>query len=369
MPPRPRESLVDVVGLLLRRRRLVIGVTAAAALASVAIAFLLPKYYRAQTTFYAASPDQTNPTAIFGGRETVKDFGTGDDLERLIGVATSEATIRFLIDSFDLYSVYDVDRAADDASFRVREELNDLYEVTRTRYDAVEIAVEDRSPERAARMANAARDRVSEVTRQVIAQGRGNLSAVYRQTVASKERQRAAVTDTLRKLNTRYGIVDVEKQAESLAGQLGSIERAMARDSAALAYFTSARGRRGSRDSIAVAESRLRGAAQARRTLLTQLAQFAEGSSVVLAYQTEAETIAEDLADDRESLRQIETAGQLGGAVLYLLDPAYVPVRKARPVRWLIVVGCTLAAFVFACLGIVVADSYKEVEWQRYLRA
>ena len=43
--------------------------------------------------------------------------------------------------------------------------------------------------------------------------------------------------------------------------------------------------------------------------------------------------------------------------------------RKARPVRWLIVSGSTLAAFIFTCLGVVVADSYKEVEWQRYLRA
>ena len=367
-PPRQRESLVDVVGLLLRRRRLILTVTSVAAVASVVIALALPEYYRAQTTFYAASPDQTNPTAIFADNESVDDFGTGDDLERLIGVATSEAVVRFLIDSFDLYDVYDVDTTVRDRAFLVRRELDDLYEVTRTRYDAVEIAVEDRDPERAAAMANAARERTARVMQDVMGQGRGNLAAVYRQAVASKERQRSLVSDSLRALNARYGIVDVETQAEDLSGQLGRLERAVARDSAMLTYYTGRRIR-GAADSVARAEARLALAVPARRRILAQLDRFAEGSGAVLTYQTEAEDLAEDLADDREALRRIETAGRFGGAVLYLLDPAYVPVRKARPVRWLIVSGSTLAAFVFTCLGVVVADSYKEVEWQRYLRA
>ena len=364
--PLPRESLVDVVGLLLRRRRLIAAVTGGVALLSVAIAFLLPVYYRATTTFYAASPDQTNPTAIFAENQTVDDFGDGDDLERLIGVASSQATLKFLIDSFGLAAVYEIDTDLPDAYYRTRRELEGLYEVTRTRYDAIEIAVEDEDPGRAARMATAARERTAAVTRQLLAQGRGNLEAVYRGAVASKESQRARVSDTLRVLNARFGIVDVETQAEALSGQLGALDRAIARDSAMLAYFGAARGRA---DSLAAVGGRLAGAQRARARVLRQLDEFAEGSGVVLAYQTEAEAIAEDLADDREALRRVENANRLGGAVLYLLDEATVPQRKARPVRWLIVAGATLAALLFTCLGVVVADTYNDVEWGRFLRA
>lgn len=367
--PLPRESLVDVVGLLLRRRRLIAAVTGGVALLSVVVAFALPVYYRATTTFYAASPDQTNPTAIFAENQTVDDFGDGDDLERLIGVASSQATLKFLIDSFGLSAVYEIDTDLPDAYYRTRRELEGLYEVTRTRYDAIEIAVEDKDPSRAARMATAARERTAAVTRQLLAQGRGNLEAVYRGAVVSKEAQRARVSDTLRVLNARFGIVDVETQAEALSGQLGALDRALARDSAMLAHFRGARGRRGRADSLAAVEGRLAGARRARARVLRQLDEFAEGSGVVLAYQTEAEAIAEDLADDREALRRVENANRLGGAVLYLLDEATVPQRKARPVRWLVVAGSTLAALLFTCLGVVVADTYKDVEWRRFLRA
>ena len=58
--------------------------------------------------------------------------------------------------------------------------------------------------------------------------------------------------------------------------------------------------------------------------------------------------------------------GNTNGPVIHLLDIAFIPDRKSRPVRWLIVVGSTLAAFLFAALGIVLIDTYKDVEWKQY---
>ena len=363
------ENLIDVVGLLLRRRRIVLQVTAVAAAIGILTALLLPVYYRASTTFLAASPDQTNPTKIFRTGETVSVYGTGNDIERLIGVANSEETIGFLVDSFDLYTVYDIPRDHAKARRRVREELSDLYEVTRTRYDEVEIAVEDRDPERAAAMANAARNRMEQVVRAATSTSRDDLAQAFRNTISAKEQRRRALSDTLRALSDAYGIVNVQTQSAEFAGLLGRTDRDIAADSASLAVLKA--GRRLTprlRDTVAVITARIEAQREGRRQLVGQLESFQRGSGRVQAAQIEYDYLASQLTYDRERLRQIEALNQGRGAIIHLLDRAYVPDTKSRPVRWLIVVGTTAAAFVLAVLGVLLYENYKAVEWRRYLR-
>jgi len=211
---RQRENLLDVIGLLLKKRKLLLGITAAAAILSILVALLLPVYYKASTTFLAASPDLTNPSKLFGDKE-VAVYGSGNDLERLMGIATSEETLSFLVDSFNLMEVYDIDPQSVRARNDVREALTKLYGVMRTRYDVVEITVEDKDPERAALMANAARERIAAVIRGVTSSGQQDMANMYRNSIDMKKSRLISVQDSLKSLTKLYGIVDVKSQREA----------------------------------------------------------------------------------------------------------------------------------------------------------
>ncbi len=362
---RQRENLLDVIGLLLKRRKLLLGITAAAAVLSIIVSLLLPVYYKASTTFLAASPDLTNPSKLFGDKE-VSVYGTGNDIERLMGIATSEETLSFLIDSFNLMEVYDIDPESRRARNDVREALSDLYSVKRTQYDAVEIAVEDEEPIRAANMANAARDQVSSVIRGVTSNGQADMANMYNNSIAMKKKRLGEVQDSLQVLTNLYGIVDVQSQRESLSGLLGLTERNLTSDSVKLSRLKNLRVGSRLRDSLKVMEARIEAQRSTRIQLLDQLNTFAAVSGTVESLQTELDILSKQLAYDLERLRQFETMGSSNGPVIHLLDIAYVPDRKSRPVRSLIVVGSTLAAFLFAALGILLIDTYKDVEWKQY---
>ncbi|MFK8058407.1 MAG: hypothetical protein AB8F78_19940 [Saprospiraceae bacterium] len=362
---RQRENLLDVIGLLLKERKLLFGITAAAAILSILVALLLPVYYKASTTFLAASPDLTNPSKLFGGKE-VAVYGTGNDIERLMGIAASEETLGFLIDSFNLMEVYDIDPKSPRARNDVREALSDLYGVKRTQYDAVEITIEDKEPARAAAMANAARERVSGVIRRVTSNGQGEMASMYVNSIRMKRDRISSVQDSLQTLTKLYGIVDVQSQRESLSGLLGATERGLTSDSVKFSRLKRMRVGGKLRDSIRVLEARIEAQRSTRIQVVDQLNTFAAVSGIISALQTEFDIVSQQLAYDQERLRQFETMGSSDGQVIHLLDSAYVPDRKSRPVRSLIVIGSTLAAFLFAALGILLFDTYKDVEWKQY---
>ena len=362
------DSLIEVIGVLIRRRRTLLGVTGIAALLSIIISLILPVYYRASTTFLAASPDLVNPSKLFSGKE-VEVYGSGNDIERLQGIAESEEVVGFLIDSFNLYEVYDIDPQSPRAYTDVREAFMGLYGVLRTRYDAVEISVEDKDPQRAAAMANAARNRTEAVIRATQQSGQREMRSTYEQALTRKLARQQSLADTLRVAGARYKIVDVAAQSESLSSALSSLEQSIVADSAALAQLKTMTLSAKLRDTLTVLNARLQGAKSARQQLLKDVETFAEGRSLIQSLNSEYAIVTDQIAYDQERVRQLETLLSAPGPVLYVSDYARIPDRKMRPVRWLIVVGGTVLAFVLTALFLIVQTTYGHIDWRGYWRS
>ena len=363
MPP-PRESLVDVFGLVWRHRRRLLQIVGAAFVLGVLVALLSPVYYSATTTFLAASTDLNNPSKIFGG-DRVNLYGGGDDVERVISAAESERTVAFLIDSFDLYTVYDIDPEERYAATKVREELAEHYSVRRTKYDEIEITVEDREAQRAADMANAARDRSAAVIQATSQLGQRDMAALYQRSIDTKAARLAAISDSLAAISRRYGVLDPATQGEDLAGLRNATERSIGADSVVAAELrrTGVGGRL--RDSILVIEARLKASRASRATVDRQIDAYASGSGRAKTYLAQYDILSAQLTYDLQRQQSVESVMESPGPVIYVNDPARVPDRKSRPARTFIVVGITLAAAVFAVLGLLLYDSYKRVDWQR----
>lgn len=364
---RQRESLLDVIGHLVHKRKLWLGFTAIVFVLSLLVSLLLPVYYTATTSFLAASPDQNNHSKLFTG-EKVEMYGTGNDIERIIASVESEETIGFLVDSFNLFDVYDIDSTANRAASEVRDELRDHFTVTRTKYSEIEISVEEKDPVRAAAMANAARDRAEDVVRRTARRGQEEMYTIYSESAKTKKAKQQIIIDSLKVLAQTYGIIDVGSQARDLSGLLGKVNRGVVADSARLVELLRQNVSGRLRDTLSLLQAQIEANRSIRAIITGELDRFSTGSGWVQSLNTEYYILNEQLAFDQERRRQLETIIANPGPVIYVTDRARVPDRKSRPVRWLIVVGSTLAAFLFGALGIILWDTYNKIEWQRYLR-
>ena len=75
------------------------------------------------------------------------------------------------------------------------------------------------------------------------------------------------------------------------------------------------------------------------------------------------------LSEDKERYKQIQAAYNSDVSAIILVEKAQVPVVKSRPVRSLIVIGAVLIAFLFAVIGVLLLDNYKDVDWKKIVHA
>src|SRR3989337_3348731 len=147
-----RDTLIPILGTLYPWRRRIIQITAAAFLLSVIATLLMKNYYQGKTIFYAASQDLFKPEKVFGaGTQEMYYYGSGEDVDRILTVGNSNEVLDYMIDSFDLWTVYKIKPGTPKARFKMRKALRENYNILLTKQDALELTVEDTDPERAAK--------------------------------------------------------------------------------------------------------------------------------------------------------------------------------------------------------------------------
>lgn len=121
-----------------------------------------------------------------------------------------------LIRKFDLTTAYDVDTASQGGYFRLYNEFNDRVEVSKTRYESVQVEVEDESPVRA-------RDMVQEMIRQVNLLARrlqreksNELLVIAERAMGNELHKLDSVEMRLSVLRKEHGLLAYESQTEEL---------------------------------------------------------------------------------------------------------------------------------------------------------
>lgn len=150
-----QADILDYVRTLNRWKRFIVGVVATAAVASIAISFILPKWYAARSTLIPPQSENlaAGLSALMQGI-SLPGFGSvtppSADTQLFMAILDSRTVREQLIKEFNLMPVYRA-RTLDDALRTHRS----LASVRLTDQGVVEVVVEDRDPRRAADMANA----------------------------------------------------------------------------------------------------------------------------------------------------------------------------------------------------------------------
>lgn len=360
-----KENLLDVVAILFKWKKFIIVTVGAAAIISAIVSLVLPVYYKATTVFYAASPDLAVPESIFGNSsQAPKYYGTESDINRLMSIANSNELANFMIDSFNLYQHYDITPRSSKEAHAVRLKFKKHFKALKTKYDAIELSVEDRDKELAARMANAAREFINLMGQQLIKAGQEKILRTYIDNIQSKEQGLQILNDSLQKVRETYGVYNHLAQTEVMTEMISKAEAKLFNSQAKLDAL---KNNRHFKDSVAILKANIAGYEHELDLLRKRLDTFNLGMTKVETMKSAQSEIIEKLSEDKERYKQLKAAYESEFPAVLLMEPATIPLIKERPKRMIIVTVSTIAALVFSVLGVVVFETYKNTDWQQIL--
>lgn len=371
-----KDSLLPILGTLYPWRRHIMWVTLGAFILSALLSLLMPNYFEGKTVFYAASQDLFKPEKVFGGGTTeMYYYGSGEDIDRILTVGNSNGVIDFLIDSFDLWSVYKIKPGSSQAKYKMRKAFRENFKILLTKQDALELSIEDKDPERAAAMANAATQYIDNEVKSIIKNSQIALASSYRRSITSKEQLMQNNLDTLVLYRQKSGIYDPRGQTEILATRVTEVTNSVEREKAALESLQKMNLSSKLRDSIQLIQARISGYNRELDILngndpssKYSLLNFNKAKGKVELLESRYYRSYEQIGYDLEKLKLYNAAIEIDVPTLHMIESAEVPIHKSRPKRSILVLAVTVAAFLFSLAAVMAIESYRQFDWNSLLK-
>jgi uncharacterized protein involved in exopolysaccharide biosynthesis len=361
-----REKILEALWLLWRRRSFLFRAALVGLLTSVSIAFLIPKQYTSTTRLMP--PDRGSGSgmqmlAALAGKGAAALGSLGGDLfglkttgDLFIGILESRTVQDNLVNQFNLKSVYGVRRREE-----ARKDLAERTDITQDRKSGIiAIAVTDKSPQRAAAMAEQYVSELNHVVTDL------NTSSAHKERVFLEER----LTEVKKKLESaendfsqfasKNTTIDIQEQGKAILQAGSAIEGQV------IATQTELDGLRQiyTDNNIRVREAQARlNDLQGQLQKLSGRAEAGSSGSdsdstalypslrklpllgvnyADLYRQMKVQEAVYDTLTQQYELARVEEAKET--PTVQVLDPAEIPSEKSFPHRWVIVlVGLFLA--------------------------
>jgi len=363
-----RIDIVHILRILYKKSKLILAIVVISCVLCAAVSLLLPNYYQAKTIFYSASTDLAKPEFLFGTSDQSMNFyGTGVDNDRLFTVANSREMLSFLIDSFNLKERYKIKSDSPKAMEKLYRRVSKHYNVTKTKYDAIELNFEDKDPEFAALVANGARNKLDELLSNQIKNKQHMQYKTLEHSIAAKTQDLETISDSLKTVRSRYRIINSGAQSEMLATLITETESRLTRETAKLAAL---QGSRVKRDTIDFIAATVKGLEKELSTLLYPeegsrggIGDFNEGRLKVENLEGRFYSARIHITQDKERQKQIKAAMDADISFVHLVEEATVPLVKFRPKRSIYVITVFFISLFFSIIGVLMAESFKAFDW------
>lgn len=368
---RAQQTLWDWLGVLYARRRFVAAVTGAAAVASIVIALLMPRWYAAEARVLQPEGGGLSLLGMMGdvgGLGGLLGGGSGE-YSRYLSILTSRSLLEEVAEEFDLVRVYDLE-----------ESENPLYDVTEQLQGNVEFEVNpeflflavrayDQDPERAADMANFMVAALNEEHARLSSQSARQTRTFVERRLSEAQADLDSVRSEMQAFQEEHGVVELESQAqafmESVAALRGSVAQLEVHYQTLVRQYGPENAQvQAARDALTAARGQVRGALGGQDVLLPISMQ---------ALPALSRRYAELMQSQLTQARIIETIYPIYEQALFqersdavavqVVDEAVPPVLAARPSKRLIVVVVTFSAFMLAVV-FVLAHAW----WRRNYR-
>ena len=353
-------NLSEFAQTIYRWRKELIWVSLAVFILSVGVSLLLPNYYQAETTFYAASPDLAKPIPIGGDEKDVRIYGDDNDLDRLFSIASSHEVLFYLVDSFNLYEHYGIDTTDKKAKFKVKEKLLDNYKTIKTKYGALMLEVEDKDPNMAAKICNAARDKIESIAQYVVKSSQKKLIDNYDSNIAKKQIQSDSLAQRLKRVKQESGIFETWGQTSLYNTILTGAESDLEEARGKIRFYKNYPSKK---DSLIKYMAEEMGAESKKRKATTELEKYAPVLSELKQIEQELNRLVEQISFDKERLKQLNATYSAPFSAIHVIEQADIPVQKSRPKRAIIVILASICGIMLSILAIFVIENIKETDF------
>lgn len=362
-----KDNLLGVLKTLFKWKKQILYVCAITAVGSVVISLFLDNYYESYTTFYAASPDQALPEPVGTEATDRKYYGEPEDIDRVLSIAESTEIASYLINKYKLYQHYEIDSTHRLAPHKVNKAFRTHYNVKKTKYDAIEISVEDKDPLLATQMVNDARQKVEQIAQDLIKNTMEIKIHTYKQAIIDKSNELEVIGDTLISVRDRYGVYNTITQSEGLSNYITKTESNLSREYARREILADNRSIH--RDTVAMIGAMINGMEKQLLSLRKLMVKFNQGVSKVEVLEQIHEEARDQMSLDKERLKQLEAIKNSHINTIFVVEVGEVPLYKSRPVRSIICIAAVFIAFILSAIAILILDVYKEVNWRELINA
>ena len=366
-------SLLDLLVLLVGRKRFILRFVLGAAVLSIVVSLLLPIRYEAKVVLLPPQQNSSIGSALMGQLGNLGALGslaslTGGGLglknpaDMYVSLLTSRTVEDAMIERFGLMKEYRLKLMSD-----TRKELERrTTAIAGTKDGLIRLTIEDRDPKRAAELANGYVEEFRKLSASLAITEAARRRLFFEQQVQQAKDKLTEAEEAMAKTQQATGVLQIDSQARAL------IESAAVLRGQVVAKQVQIEGMRSfatdDNPSLVLAKQEL----AALQSQLEQLAgsQSDTGSDINLSkgrvtqsgmeylrrfrdlkYQ---ETVFELLAKEYE-IAKLDEARE--GAIVQVVDAAVPPDKKSSPHRTMIVIATTILSFFVAAFWVFLRES------------
>lgn len=361
-------SVLDILIVLAKHKKLIIWLPLVAAIASAAISFALPNVYKANAKLLPPQQSQSGASALLsqlGGTAgaLVGTAGMKSSNDLYIGMLKSRTVADKLIAKFDLQKVYDVETME-----KTRTILGGNTAIAAGKDGLISIDVEDEDKKLVAQIANAYVSELVSLTK-VLAVTEASQRRVFfeRQLEQSKDNLAKAEMALKGALDTR-GVISVDADSRAIVETVGRLRaKISAKDieiSAMKAFVTTNNPEyKRAQEELISLRAELSKLENGRPSLAgdgvsDSSKQVGLENIKILRDVKYYQMLYELLAKQYEAARLDEAKDS---AIIQVLDPAIDPERKFKPKRSILILISTILAFFAAVAWALITEARKKI--------
>lgn len=359
----PTLNLFFVIQALVKYKWYILGLLAAVVILSIIFTMpaLYAPQYAAKTIIYPASSERYDVANLFHNEPNVYLYGSPKESERLLNLANSETVALFLLDSLKLWEVYGIDKndKGNSPRFKALKTLKGNLNVVQVEGGGVSIEAYDIDPDRAAKMANLVSYKINEMNKEMFIKNRSAILEIYQADLKALYKTYAAYMDSSRMVRREYNVYSYTEQTQVMVEQYliaqGKYEEAKAK------YEIFSKTLPSTDTAVMNAKARMIGAEKQMKSMTNgqsemNLPKFREGIDEVISMEQNGFRLIEKIQILKEKIAGIHTMNNMNYETIMSTEAAFPSDRKARPVRWVIILASALITLLVCIFGTVLIE-------------
>lgn len=308
-----------------KKRKIILLVTAIAAVVSIIISFLMTPLFRSTAIVFPAATSTVSFSEQRNAKASSMDFGEEEQAEQMVQILQSSRIRDKIVEQFGLLKHYDIGENDPNKHYKLVKAYENHFTFVRTRYSSIQIDVLDRDPKKAADMANKIVDLIDTVKNQMVQERTWPAFEINKRKKEQLEAERDMLIKRMDSLSN-LGVISLDGRTNLFQAY---VDATNPKEKAEIKASIDINQKYG---------SIFDGLENIRDEKVMQLEEF------------------------RVSYEQAESDAYAVFNHRFVVERAVVADKKDRPKRMIIVLLSTMGTFVFMVFALLIADRIKELK-------